>query len=60
MDKKFEDLAKELFNDIQFYCTEDEKDFIFGSVIMKNSFIKLLEDYIVEFKIQLGKEVQKS
>lgn len=56
----FEKKAKELFDDIQFYCTEDNKEFIFGSAIMKNSFIKMLEEYVVEFKIELGKEVQKS
>jgi len=50
---KFEDKAKELFNDIQFYCTEEDKEFIFGSINMKKSFIKLLEDYVVDLKKEI-------
>lgn len=50
MNKKFEDLAKELFDDMQFYCTKNNKDFIFGSKNMKKSFIKMLEDYVEDFK----------
>lgn len=50
MDKKFEDIAKELYGDIEFYCTEDTNEFIFCSKNMKKSFIKMLEEYIEDFK----------
>lgn len=53
MDKNFEKKAKELFNDIQFYCTEDTKEFIFGSMNMKKSFIKMLKEYVEDFKKEI-------
>lgn len=52
-DKKFEDLAKELLGDILFYQNEESGKFIFGSVNMKKSFIKLLEEYLEDFKEKL-------
>jgi len=56
MSKEFEKKAKELFEDIQFYCTEDTGEFIFGSKNMKKSFIKMLEEYIEDFKKEINNE----
>lgn len=53
MDKKFEKKAQELLSDIQFYCIEDTQEFVFGTTNMKKSFIKLLEDYVEDFKKEL-------
>jgi len=49
----FEKKAKELINDIQFYCTEDTKEFIFGTTGMKKDFVKLLEDYVADLKKEI-------
>ncbi len=49
----FDKKVEELFIDIQFYCTEDDKEFIFGSMNMKKGFIKMLEEYLEDFKKEI-------
>lgn len=53
MKNNFEQKAEELFNDIQFYCTEDNKEFIFNTLNMKKGFIKMLEEYINDLKKEI-------
>jgi len=49
MNEKFEKKARLLFDDMQYYCTED-KQFILRTKSFRNGFINMLKRYIDEFE----------